>query len=422
MRVFKAQCNMAAREIGNMFIPALNAIIPYATAVAKTIGAAAKIIAGLFGYKDKGIDESTSKVVENTDSVTENLEDAQKEAKKLKSYMLGFDELNVINPNTNSEIEDFSSMFDFKLPEYDFMEGLVESKVATIVEDMKEWLGLTEDIDSWSELLDTRLGHILQTVGLIGSGIALWKVTDTFLKSIQLLRTILSTPSYAIAIGLTLTITGLVMSFNGMEDAITKGLDGFSFAEIIGGALLTTSGAALLGSAIVTWIGKVGSTKLVFALANLGMKLGLTTSGALGAGLFAGISAIILGIPMYFVGIYDACMDGIDWLNGLLIAAGATLAGAGIGFLIAGPIGAGIGALIGLAVGVITDLVIFIVQKWDEICAWFGTVADWYNVNVIQPVADFFKGLWKSVSGFFASLWDDIAAVWNSELLGLTRT
>jgi prophage DNA circulation protein len=415
VRVFRAQINMAAKEIGNMFIPALNAIIPYATAIAKTIGSIASTIASLFGYKDKGIEDTTSKVVENTDNVTNNLSDAKDEAKKLKSYMLGIDELNVINPNS-SDTEDTSGMFDFELPDYSdkFMDGLVESKVNIIVEEMKEWLGLTEDIDSWSELLDTRFGHILTTVGLIGSGIALWKVADTFMKSIQLLQTILSTPSYAIAIGLTLTITGLVMSFNGMEDAITKGLDGFSFAEIIGGALLTTSTAALLGSAIVTWIGKVGSTKLVFALANLGMKLGLTTSGALGAGLFAGISAIILGIPMYFVGIYDACMDGIDWLNGLLIAAGATLAGAGIGFLIAGPVGAGIGALIGLAVGVITDLVIFIVQKWDEICAWFGTVADWFNVNVIQPVADFFKGLWKSVSGFFASLWDDIAAVWNS--------
>ena len=432
VRVFKAQINMAAREIGNMFIPALNAIIPYATAVAKTIGAAAKIIAGLFGYKDKGIDESTGKVVENTDSVTDNLKDAQKEAKKLKSYMLGFDELNVINPNTDSESEDFSSMFDFELPEYDFMEGLVESKVATIVEEMKEWLGLTEDIDSWSELLDTRLGHILQIVGLIGSGIALWKVTDTFLKSIQLVQTILSTPSYAIAIGLTLTITGLVMSFNGMEDAITKGLDGFSFAEIIGGALLTASGAALLGAAILTWIGKIGSTKIVFAMARLGTKMGYATSSALGAALAVGAVAIVAGIGMLFVGIRDAIINGLDWLSSILIVAGATLVGVGIGIFF-GPVGIAIGAVIGLAVGLITDLVILIVQNWEaisqffvdiwnkicqvvvdiwnKICEVFAPIGEWFYNNVILPIVNFFTPIFDAIWSIGKLIFDKCAEI-----------
>ena len=419
MRVLKAQLSMTAREIGNVFIPALNAILPYAIAVVKVIGSLANTIAGLFGYEMPDMSESTGKVVENTDAVQGNLQDAEKEAKKLKSYMLGIDELNVINPNegASSDIDDPLGEFNFELPEYDFLAGLVESKVAVIVEEMKEWLGITDDIDSWSELLETRLGSILKLVGLIGTGIGLWKVTKSFMDAIATIKTLLASPSYSIAIGVTLTLTGFAISFTGMEDAIKNGLDGFNFAEIIGGGLLGAGGAALLGSKIVTWIGQVGSTKVVFALSELGRNLGVTTAGSLGAALGGGIAGIVLGIPTYFVGIYDACVEGIDWLSSLLIGAGATAAGAGIGAIIGmlgGPIGAGIGALIGLAVGLVTDLVILIVQKWEEISAWFVRLGEWINTNVIQPIVGFFEGLWESVSGFFVSLWEDIVAVWNT--------
>ena len=173
MRVFKAEISMAAREIGNIFIPALTSILPYAIAVTRVIGSLASTIAGLFGYEGESGSEATDKVVEGTGEVTDNLSDAQDEAKKLKSYLLGFDELNIINPNTE---EDTSGWVDFELPEYDFMKDLAESKVATIVEEMEEWLGLTKEIDTWAELFDTKLGKILETVGLIGLGFGAWKI------------------------------------------------------------------------------------------------------------------------------------------------------------------------------------------------------------------------------------------------------
>lgn len=426
LRVLKAQMNMAAREIGNIFIPALNAILPFAIAVTKVIRSLANTIAGLFGYEMPEIESVTGSVVENTDATAGNLEEAQKEAKKLKSYMLGFDELNVINPNEGSSSEGASgSEFEFDLPEYDFMAGLVESKVATIVEEMKEWLGITDDIDTWSELLDTRLGSILKTVGLIGAGIAAWKVTKTFLDAITTLKTLLESPSYSIAIGAILTITGFTMAFDGMESAIEDGLDGFNFAEIIGGSLIGAGGAALLGTKIATWIttafsGSKVATALTQAAINLfGSTTGPITAGAVtatGGILAAAISGIILGIPTFFIGIYDAIKDGLDWLNGILIPAGATAAGAGIGAIIGmlgGPVTAGIGALIGLAVGLVTDLILLIVQEWDKICEWFGKAVEWIDKNVIQPVCKFFEDLWEDIAEFFSNLWDDIVKIWN---------
>lgn len=41
------------------------------------------------------------------------------------------------------------------------------SKIDDIVDKLKEWLGLNEEINSLSDLLHTRLGRILTTVGAI---------------------------------------------------------------------------------------------------------------------------------------------------------------------------------------------------------------------------------------------------------------
>ena len=426
LKVLKAQANMAAREIGNVFIPALNAILPYAIAVTKVIRTLASYIATIVGFEMPEVDYSGVDSMADTATDTgDALDDASEKAKKLKSYMLGFDELNVINPNTDSSSEDSSSAFDFELPEYDFLEGLAESKVAAIVEDMKEWLGLTEDIDSWSELLDTRLGHILKNVGLIGAGIAVWKVTKSFMDSIATINALLSKPSYAIPISIILTIAGITLSIDGIESAITEGLNGFNFAEIVGGALLGVGGMALLGSKIATWISTAFSSSAVdLAITQAGINLGVGTVGAAGAALAAGVAGIIFGIPTYIAGVYDAIKNGIDWLSAVLIPMGATAAGAGIGAIIGaigGPIGAGIGALIGLAVGALTDLGILIYQKWDEIKAFFAPFWKWLYDTVISPVVDFLKGVgtWfydhviSPVIGFFAPIVEAIGSIFG---------
>jgi hypothetical protein len=457
VRVLKAQFEMAARSIGNIFIPALNAILPYAIAVMKVIRILANNIASLFGFEMPEVDYSGVSSMENAaNGANESLEGATEEAKKLKSYMLGFDELNVINPNTDSG-DTSGSEFDFKLPEYDFMKGLVESKVATIVEEMKEWLGITDDINSWSELLDTRLGNILKTVGLIGTGIAVWKVTQTFIDAIAAVNKLLSSPTYTVAIGIILTITGITIAFDGMESVITDGLDGFNFSQIIGGGLLTAGGAALLGSQIAVWLDTAfASSSVTLALTQAGINLGVGTMGAAGAALAAGVAGIVLGIPTYFVGIYDAITNGIDWLSSVLIPAGATAAGAGIGVIIGalgGPIGAGIGALIGLAVGLITDFTIWLwqnfdkieewfkglpgwaqfgitlftglvggvitfittvvtlIKKWDELKEFLSTIANWFYEKVISPVVEFFAPIFEAIGSIATLVFTKISEI-----------
>lgn len=418
MRIFKAQVEMLARSIGNIFIPILNKVLPYLIGFTKVLREVVAGFASLVGFKMPEMDYSgIDSVTSGAQDTSSALEDATESAKKLKSYMMGFDELNVINPNTNSEStgDDPLGALDIDLPEYDFLAGAVNSRVQEIVDKTKEWLGLTGDIDSWSKIFDTRLGSILRTVKNIGLGIAAWKIAKGTLDGVATIKALLASPAYTITISAIVAIVGLTIAIEGMGDAIKNGLGGFNFVEIFAGSLLTVGGAALLASKLAVWIDTAfADSKVALAIIKFGEKFGLKTVGGVGAGIGAAVMAIVAGIPMIFTGIYDACKDGLDWLNGVLIAAGTTLVGAGIGFLIGGPIGAGIGALIGLAVGVITDLVILIVQKWDEISAWFKGVGEWFYKHVIQPVAGFFKGLWEAVAGFFSNLWNDIVGIWNT--------
>ena len=199
LRVLRAQLEQTARALGNIFIPALNAVLPIAIAVAKVIQYVANIIAGLVGFELPTVDYSgLEEVSGGADDIANAYDSATDSAKEFKNAMLGIDELNVISPDTDSGSKKGNNAgigsggFDFELPTYDFIGDLTESRVAKIVESMKEWLGLTGEITSWSELFDTRLGKILLAVGAIGTALGLWKIAksvttgfDTFSKIVK---------------------------------------------------------------------------------------------------------------------------------------------------------------------------------------------------------------------------------------------
>lgn len=200
LRVFKAQLIQAGRALGNLFIPLLNEILPVCIAVTKVITMLTKAFANLFGLEMKEVfpdmQEGSNAMGDLTDStVDENKELAElnKKLKKTKNALLGIDELNVISPPeadsaSGSGNSGAGGDINVPLPEYEFLENAVNQKVNDIVEKMKEWLGITEEINTWSELFDTRLGDILKIVGMIGTGFASWKIAKgviSFMDKIQ---------------------------------------------------------------------------------------------------------------------------------------------------------------------------------------------------------------------------------------------
>lgn len=416
LRILSAQLTQAARALGNIFIPLLNKVLPYLIAFAKVVRIVANAVASLFGYELPEMDWSGSlgDASSSTGDLSDSLEEATDNATKLRKTLLGIDELNVMSDASSGAGTgvDIGGGFDFDIPTYDFIGEATENRVNEIVASMKEWLGIGDDITSWADLMDTRFGNILTTVGAIGLAMGAWKISVGTLKAIETIKELAEkTGAGGAMTGIGGGILGLLGGFievQGIIDAVKNGLDGFNFAEILGGGGTLAGGAALLGK-------------------------------ALGSALLGGaIGGILAGIPAFLMGIYDAIKNGIDWLSGALIGAGATAAGAGIGAIIGmlgGPVTAAAGALIGLAVGLITDGVILIVQKWDVILPWlqktgkkignffsdlwkniqkiWKKVTSWFDKKVISPIVDKWEDFRDGVTTIVSDVRDKVQTIWE---------
>lgn len=102
LRVLRAQLTSLARELGSLFIPALSTVLPYLIAFVRFIRTIVAEIAGFFGVKLKAIDFSgvnsqINNTAKGTGDTAKNLKKSADNAKKLKDYILGIDELNVLN-------------------------------------------------------------------------------------------------------------------------------------------------------------------------------------------------------------------------------------------------------------------------------------------------------------------------------------
>lgn len=133
IRVLQAQLEQCARAIGNIFIPALNAILPYAIAVTKVVRELAEYLAGLAGFTLPEVEWSGG-----IDSITDSAEEATEATNKLKKSLLGFDELNVLTKNDDTGTDTGGDEFEFDLPEYDFLGDAVNARVDEIVQKIKD--------------------------------------------------------------------------------------------------------------------------------------------------------------------------------------------------------------------------------------------------------------------------------------------
>lgn len=407
LRVLRAELEQAARAVGNIFIPILTKVLPIAIAVASALQEIIAAIAALFGVtvKSPKWGDAIGSASAGSGAIADNMDSAAGSAKELKRYLAGFDELNVLPDQNQGGSGSGAGVgggdLGLDLPGYDFLKNAVTTQI-------DEWKKKLEPLVSF---VKDNLKEILGLIATIGIALLAWKLSNDFLNGIMALKTLgkngLSIP-LTISAGVILTAASFSIEFRAIKDAIEDKLNSFNFGEIILSGLGGTVGAGVIGKGIGQLIFKAFKGSAVAKAITAGG--GTISTGLIGAA----IGGIVAGIPMFVTGVYDAIMNGLNVLNGLLVPAGATMAGAGIGAIIGslgGPIGTGIGALIGLAVGALTDLGILIYQKWDEICAFFAPVAEWFNINVVQPISGFFSGLWDGIVKTFSP-----AVTWFSDL------
>lgn len=242
LRILQAQFTMAARAIGNIFIPILNKLIPVGIAVLQIIRDVANAIAKLFGFQLTEIDYSgLNNATSSVGGLTDELDNASSAAKELKKYLAGFDELNVMPSDSSGNGLGAGASggggFGFELPEYNF---------------------LGEELNKNVSELKEKLEDILPLIAAAGVGFLAWKLSKNFMGQLNALT---------IAVGLTLLIDSIVCTFK----------DGLSWKSVIEGAI----GGALLG-------------------AGIGFKLGGWKGAIGGVVIGIGVSLVINGITSMF--------------------------------------------------------------------------------------------------------------------------
>lgn len=363
LRILQAQLTQAARAIGNIFIPALNAILPYAIAVVQVIREIANALANLAGFKLTDVDYSgVNSAAVGAGSLADNLDDAAGAAKKLKQYTAGFDELNVFAPNTGSGSgAGGAGGFDFDLPTYDFLGDAVQTRIGEIKKMIEDTLAEITTIVSGFILA---VGAILVVTGVnIPLGVGLMAAGAVGLAATVGLNWTAMSSELASTLAL---ITGVVGGFLLALGAIMA----FSGANLpLGIALMALGGASLVTAAVINWHNS--DQHLTDALTTLtGVLAG--ASLAVGAMLaFTGV-AIGLGIALMAVGAVTlVSAAALNWNSlpdalasplsrvGLLVS-GATLAlGAILAFSGCMPLGIAL-----MAVGA-TSLVSVMALNWN---------------------------------------------------------
>lgn len=365
LRILQAQLTQAARAIGNIFIPALNAILPYAIAVVQVIREIANALANLAGFKLTEVDYSgVNSAAVGAGSLADNLDDAAGAAKKLKQYTAGFDELNVFVPNTGSGSgagAGGAGGFDFDLPTYDFLGDAVQTRIGEIKKMIEDTLAEITTIVSGFMLA---VGAILVVTGVnIPLGVGLMAAGAVGLAATVGLNWTAMSSELASTLAL---ITGVVGGFLLALGAIMA----FSGANLpLGIALMALGGASLVSAAVINWHNSDqhltdALTTLTGVLAGASLAVGamLAFTGVatgLGIALMAvGAVTLVSAAALNWNSIPDALASPLSRVG--LLVSGATLAlGAILAFSGCMPLGIAL-----MAIGA-TSLVSVMALNWN---------------------------------------------------------
>lgn len=391
LRVLQAQVTQCARALGNIFIPVLNAVLPYAIALAKVIRLLASAIASFFGFELPEVDYSgisagsaaVGDLADNAGNAASGLGDAAKAAKKLKNATLGIDELNILSPNDNSSAGGGAGGggiggggagdLGIDLPTYDFLGELVSTKVDEIVNLI---MGALNEITAVVSGFLLAIGTILVVTGAnVPLGLGLMAVGAVGLASV-----VIENWDY-MSERLAKTLTTVTSILAGFLLAIGAFL-AFSGVNVPLGAGLMVAGAVALGTAVaINWKFLNGDLKNTLSILTGIVSGALLAMGALFA--FTGVDAP-LGIALMVAGAVGlATSIGLNWdsmsdplrrtigllegiVGGALLALGAILAFTGANI----PLGVGM-----IAAGAIS-LVSAVALNWNSLS---GDVQDSIN-------------------------------------------
>jgi hypothetical protein len=463
LRSLKQSVTNLGIAFSQILMPVVQAVLPWLNALAKVATQAVNSLSSLFGVNTKGLSTETQKVKTNTAGMGADFDKANKNAKKLKQSLAGFDEMNVLQDNSSADDSAAGASvggavtvpLDFEIGEYDAHLDWVDSQTAGLVDAIqKEFASIGEGID-FSKLTQAfkKLKKAVEPItNKIWNGLK-WAY-DNILKPLAQWTIGEAVPAFMNGLSGTLTLLNpLLEAFQKVGGWLW---DNFlsPIAEWTGGIIVDTmNGVGEALTAIGEWAsanqGVIDTMVAAFAtffglweltkiLAFIEMSGGLVAAfGNVTKAIWACTGAKIAdkAETMYLTALYakDTAAKALNAIKtGLVTAAQAawnaicvvasavtTALGAAFNFLTS-PIG-----LVVLAIAAVIAIVVVCIKHWDEIKeaaskCWEGiknvwnVVASWFNEHIIQPVAGFFSGLWNGFKDGAKKAWEGVKSVFSA--------
>ena len=230
------------------------------------------------------------------------------------------------------------------------------------------------------EVFSEKLGPIWDVVKAVGAAFLLWKLADGLLGGLSTMQTILSMINTT-TVGIGLVLLGVYTLVQGVVDQVTNGLNWDNLGEQIGGIIILLGGLYLLLGPIGVAIGAIVTGIGEFAL---GLKEWLDT----GAASNEILTQMSIGLGLVGAGI-------------------ALITGAWIPLLIAG-----IGIAVTWIVGKWDEIKAKAQEVWDKIVEIWGLAGEWFNTNVITPIAEFFNSLKATIELAFEAARQFVIDTW----------
>lgn len=386
----KAQTKMLSSALGSMFAPALQQCIPQVTALLERLTAlaekAGQVMAILFGTSSATSQTSsnTAKLANSTQQVSTNLGSAAKKAKDYKNALLGIDEINRLGtPDTGSDsgsgggssttVSSGGNNFNSPLSDAN---NVIDPKLAERAEELKQkFKKVREELEKWEP-------------AFIGAGTAIGSFLLIF-EGAKLFKKIKD-------------LGGIVSAFKSLK-FVSK---------------LSTIGASIKG--VFTALGTA-----------LGASAGAAT--AVGVAVVAAVAVAIAAVVLlivYWDEVKAAAKKAYDWIKEKWSSLGEWFKSNVSEPIketfsktwdkikdVFSPATEWFGTLFGSVKQTFDDAFydIGVIAKgcWEIVKAAWDIAGSWFKETVIDPVSNFFGGMWESLKSKAKDAWEGVKTAFS---------
>lgn len=385
----KAQTKMLSSALGSMFAPALQQCIPQVTALLERLTAlaekAGQVMAILFGTSSatSRTSSNTAKLANSTQQVSTNLGSAAKKAKDYKNALLGIDEINRLGtPDTGSDSGSGGSSTtvssggnNFKSP-FSNADSVIDPKLVERAEELKQkFKKVREELEKWEP-------------AFIGAGTAIGSFLLIF-EGAKLFKKIKD-------------LGGIVSAFKSLK-FVSK---------------LSTIGASIKG--VFTALGTA-----------LGASAGAAT--AVGVAVVAAVAVAIAAVVLlivYWDEVKAAAKKAYDWIKEKWSSLGEWFKSNVSEPIketfsktwdkikdVFSPATEWFGTLFGSVKQTFDDVFydISVIAKgcWEIVKAAWDIAGSWFKETVIDPVSNFFGGMWESLKSKAKDAWEGVKTAFS---------